>query len=408
MATALTSPLPRVILPARMVMAVPIGLLALSGFAVGAGMRLLDPLLPQVADSLGVTVAKASAVIAGFMLPYGLGQVVLGPLGDRLGKLRVACVAVVLYGLCSVACMSAGTLTALVVWRAASGLFAGAVNPLMMAYLGDAVPYEERQATLSRFLTGMVMAQMLAGPISGVIGQHAGWRMSFLVLGVMAVVVGAALAIRLGARVWRSGEEAGSRVPGLTAYMSLLHRSAGRWLLLSAFFDGLCLFGAAFPYVGAFLIQEFGLTVSSAGLVIAGFGVGSFLYTRFARRLVRRLGEGGLMLLGGLGLAAGLAGLALSPNWIVAAGLQIHLGLMFYMFHGVLQARATEVMPDARGSAVSAFALALFLGQTVGSLAFGALLAFIGYRAGFAAAAMGVLVLAVWSRVGLGRLPRPE
>jgi hypothetical protein len=44
---------------------------------------------------------------------------------------------------------------------------------------------------------------------------------------------------------------------------------------------------------------------------------------------------------------------------------------MFCMFHGVLQARATKAMPDARGNAISAFALALLLGQSAGSLASG-------------------------------------
>ena len=172
----------------------------------------------------------------------------------------------------------------------------------------------------------------------------------------------------------------------------------GRWLLISAFFDGLCLFGGAFPYVGAFLIQEFGLTTAAAGLLVAGFGVGSFVYTRFARLLVRRLGEARLLLLGGIGLGAGVAALAWAPTWPVVAALQIFVGLMFYMFHGVLQARATEALPEARGSAVSAFALALFVGQSAGSLAFGGLLAMVGYRASFAAAGGLMLAAALWSR----------
>src|ERR1039458_1378097 len=73
---------------ARAAAPIPIFVLALSGFGWGPGAGLLAPLLPQIADSFGVTVAAASAVIAAFLLPYGLGQVVLGPLGDRLGKLR--------------------------------------------------------------------------------------------------------------------------------------------------------------------------------------------------------------------------------------------------------------------------------------------------------------------------------
>jgi hypothetical protein len=69
--------------PTRAAAPIPIFVLALGGFASGSGARLLDPLLPQIADSFGVTVAAASAVIAAFVLPYGLGQVILGPLGDR-------------------------------------------------------------------------------------------------------------------------------------------------------------------------------------------------------------------------------------------------------------------------------------------------------------------------------------
>jgi predicted MFS family arabinose efflux permease len=381
---------------------IPIGVLALAGFASGSGMRLLDPLLPLVADSLHVTVASASVLIASFMLPYGLGQAVLGPLGDRLGKLRVVCVAVMLYGVFVAACAAASGLTALVLLRAASGLFAGAVIPLMMAYLGDVVPYNERQATLGRFLTGMVMAQMLTGPISGLIGERAGWRMSFVALGLCSIAVGGTLTARFGRRIWQASRTPNpTAVPGPTAYLRLLKRPAGRWLLISAFFDGVCLFGGAFPYVGAFLIEEFGLNAATTGLIVAGFGVGSFLYTRFARRLVRRFGEGGLLLMGGAGVTAGLAGLALAPSWPVATAMQILMGLMFYMFHGVLQARATEALPEARGAAVSAFALALFLGQGIGALVFGALLATGGYRHGFMAAAAAMLILTIWCRLRL-------
>jgi predicted MFS family arabinose efflux permease len=390
---------------ARAAAPIPIFVLALGGFASGSGARLLDPLLPQIADSFGVTVAAASAVIAAFLMAYGLGQMVLGPLGDRLGKLRVVAVALTLYGACVMACAAASGLTALVLLRAASGLFAGAAIPLMMAYLGDVVPYAERQATLGRFLTGMVMAQMLTGPIAGVIGERAGWRSAFVVLGVLSIAIGLTLASWLGPRLWRGAETSGETVPGPTAYLSLLSRPVGRWLLISAFFDGLCLFGGAFAYVGSFLIQTFSLSTGVAGVLVAGFGLGAFIYTRFARHLVRHLGERRLLLLGGTGLAAGVASLAWAPTWQVVAALQVFLGLMFYMFHGVLQARATEAMPEARGSAVSAFALALFLGQTAGSLAFGGLLAIVGYRGGFAAAGTLMLAAAIWSWRGLAPAP---
>jgi predicted MFS family arabinose efflux permease len=98
--------------------------------------------------------------------------------------------------------------------------------------------------------------------------------------------------------------------------------------------------------------------------------------------------------------------LALAPNWQIATATQIAMGLTFYMFHGVLQARATEALPEARGAAVSAFALALFLGQGIGALAFGALLATGGYRHGFMAAAVAMLALTIWCRLRLAVQPQ--
>jgi hypothetical protein len=70
----------------------------------------------------------------------------------------------------------------------------------------------------------------------------------------------------------------------------------------------LCLFSGAFPYLGAFVIQEPGLSLGAAGLLVARLGLGSFAYTRAARHPVRHLGGRRLLLLGGTGLAASVAG----------------------------------------------------------------------------------------------------
>jgi predicted MFS family arabinose efflux permease len=369
--------------------------MAFGGFATGTGMRLLDPILPLVATAFGTTVSAAAILIAAFMLPYGAGQIGFGPLGDRLGKLRVATVALMLYGAITMASALAQGMDELALMRAAAGLAAGAVIPLMMAQIGDSVPYADRQAAIGRFLTGMVFAQLLAGPLSGVLGEHFGWRASFLAAGGIALTAGLVLAARGTLRKLPPQPNAGGIFSG---FGKLLRAAPGRRLLTIAFLDGALLFGGALPFVASFLIERFGLSAGEAGLVMAGFGVGAFLYTRLARRLVGRFGERGLLGLGGA-LLAGLIGLiAVAWAWWVVLAAQLCIGLAFFMFHGVLQARATEALPEARGTAVSAFAMALFFGQTVGALVFGALIGVADYRVAFAVAAVGVGVLAWWAR----------
>lgn len=371
----------------------PLGWMAFGGFASGVGMRLLDPLLPMIALGFGTTVSAAAILVAAFMLPYGVGQIATGPLGDRMGKLRVASGALVLYGLVTMASALAQGLTELTWARALAGLAAGAVIPLLMAQIGDSVPYAERQAAIGRFLTGMVFAQLLAGPLSGVLGEHFGWRASFLAAGGIALTAGVALAWKGAAAPARP-----SSGGAFAGYGKLLAAPAGRRLLALAALDGALLFGGAFPFVASFLIERFGLSAGEAGLVMAGFGVGAFAYTRLARRLVRRFGEQGLLGLGGAALAGLLALMALAWAWWVVLLAQLCIGLAFFMFHGVLQARATEALPEARGTAVSAFAMALFLGQTLGALVFAGVIAWADYRVAFFVSAAGVAGLAWWAR----------
>jgi predicted MFS family arabinose efflux permease len=380
--------------------AIPIALFALAGFATGSGMRMLDPLLPLIAAAFGVGVSQATVVVAGFVLPYGLVQLVAGPLGDRMGKVRIACFALLLYGIGLVASAFATGLPMLVVLRAWCGCFAGAVIPLLMAHIADSVPYADRQVAISRFLTGMVMAQLISGPVSGVVAEYAGWQAPFLLYGLLALAVAGVLGWRLGSSLWRRPAET-ARGRGMAAYLDLLNRPSGRWMMGIAFLDGFWLFGGAFPFVGSFLIEGFGRNAAQAGLIVAGFGLGAFGYTRLARPLLARFGEKGLLTVGGVAVAVALGVLAVAPAWGVVAVVQVALGLAFYMFHGVLQTQATEALPEARGTAVGAFALALFLGQAAGSLAFGLGLAFIGYRGAFAVAACGTLALALWTRRGV-------
>jgi predicted MFS family arabinose efflux permease len=378
-------------------------LLALAGFASGAGMRVLDPVLPLIAADFGVSVSAAASMIAGFSLAYGAGQLVTGPLGDRWGKLRVACLALLVFGVGIATCAAAWDLVSMVALRTVTGLVAGAIIPLAIAWIGDAVPYEDRQATIGKFLTGMVMAQLLAGPVSGAIAEFAGWRVSFLVLALLALGTGSAFALRIGPAGWRAGPSPGARGLGLGKYMELLKKPAGRRLMVAGFVDGFALFGGAFPFVGAFLIQTFGLSAATAGLVVAGFGAGAFAYTRFAGRMVKAAGERGLVLIGGALLAAMLLTFALAPDWHLIVPAQLVCGFGFYMFHGVLQARATEALPDARATAVSAFAMALFLGQSVGALVFGTVLHAAGYGAVFTGAAAVTAALAAWVALTPGR-----
>ena len=126
------------------------------------------------------------------------------------------------------------------------------------------------------------------------------------------------------------------------------------------------------------LHRELGLTLSASGAIVALFGLGGMLYMAVARRLIPRLGERGLALTGVSVLATSVLVLALTPWWWLAIPASWMAGFGFFMFHNTMQTNATQMAASARGTGVSMFALALFMGQSVGVLVAAALLERIG------------------------------
>ena len=353
---------------------------------------MIDSLLHVIATDFAVSVPQVAIVVAAFTLPYGLSQLVLGPLGDRFGKLRVVLGGMLGCAVFNGACALAPDLPWLVLMRACAGAASAGLIPVCMAYIADAVPYAQRQVVLSRFLTGMVLAQTLAGPLGGVFGEYVGWRGVFLILAAFALVVAAALAARLGGLPDQRGE---GRVFRLDAYVALARHRTGRLVLLAAAVDGV-LFVGCFPFLAPYLHEAFGLSYAAVGLVLACFGLGAWGYTARAKPLLRHLGETGLVLAGGLLMAGAVVVAALSRRWELFFPVQLALGLGFFMLHSVLQARATEMLPDSRATAVTTFAFMLFLGQSVGALLAGFGIGLVGYRATFLALGGLILAATVW------------
>ena len=366
----------------------PITLLAAAGFLSSSGARVVDSLLDVIARDFHVGIPLVAIILAAFTLPYGLLQLVVGPVADRVGKARVLTGALVAYSLATAGCAFAPDLESLTVLRALSGGASAGLIPVCLAYIGDATAYHERQITLSRFLSGVVFAQILAGPIGGIFGQFISWR------GVFLVLAAAALALAFSV-LWHLRRYPPARVEAVPprSYAGLLSRRC-RGLLLLTTWDGVVFTGTV-PFIAPFLHERFGLSYALVGLVLACFGLGTLIYIRTAKRIIPLLGERGLVIYGGLVGAAGMAIVAVGGNVLVYVLAEILLGLGYFMLHSVLQARATEMLPGARSTATSGFAFMLFMGQAVGALACARGIELVGYRAVFAMDAAGMLLLGV-------------
>jgi predicted MFS family arabinose efflux permease len=114
-------------------------------------------------------------------------------------------------------------------------------------------------------------------------------------------------------------------------------------------------------------------------------------------RLRRRFGEERLLLIGGLLMAGGFLLALVLPDWRAMTVAVVALGAGFPIFHSTLQTRATELNPSARGTAISLFAFALFMGSGLGTLLLGGLLVLGGYPLILLASGLGLALLALLS-----------
>ncbi len=388
------SPSPSIAVPSQ---TRAIVLLAVAGFASQAMVRSADSLLPQIASDLHVTVGVASVVVSTYMLVHGSMQLFMGPIGDRVGKYTMcawmcagAAVAVALCGLTY-------SLTTLTLARMASGAFAAWIIPMGMAYVGDVVPYARRQEVLGRYLTGQISGQLFGQAIGGVLGDIFGWRGVFFVLAGILAIAALGLFRELAVNpLTRPPAPATSQPRGFWESNAVVLRNPwARLVLLAAFIEYGAMFGA-FAYIGADLRTRFGLSYATIGLIIATFGIGGLVYAGTVRRLVARFGQMGLASIGGLLIGACYVLLALAPAWWIAPIGVTVIGLGFYMLHNTLQTNATQMSPEARGTAVGLFSASLYIGQTAGVAMAAPVIDRAGVPPIYLAAAVVMPVLGLW------------
>lgn len=370
-------------------------LLSLAAFASAASLRATDTLLPLLAVEFSVTAGGAASVVTAFAVSYGMLQAIYGPLGDRYGKYLMVCAATFASALGTYACAVAPTLDTLILARFAAGATVGALIPLSMAWIGDVVAYDQRQALIARFLLGQILGTAFGQSVAGVLAEHYGWRAIFIVLAALYLIVGALLLLELRRNpITRrlAGDVTVTIFSGLARMAGLLAVPWVRIVVGTVFLEGMMMFGSM-AFIPAHLQQRFSLGPAVSGAMVGAYAIGGVAYALSAKHFVAGLGEPGLAAGGGLVLAAGYLALAFAPlAWVSVPGIVL-IGVGLYMLHNTLQVNATQMAPEARGSAVSLFALCLFTGQSVGVWLAGKVVDAYGTQLVFVAVALGLALL---------------
>lgn len=353
--------------------------LALAVFAGAASLRILDAVLPAIAQDLQTNLGTTGVIVSAYALSYGICQILYGPMGDRKGLLRVIVWAAAGSALAAAACAAAPSLHWLIVGRLAAGGVAAAIGPLALAWISSETVQAKRAVAVARMSSASIIGTTAGQVGGGLVGQAVGWRACFLVLA--ALFACAALALRgLTERTEREATSQATARSGPVALAGLLRLPAVRWVLFCVGVEGLGMY-VGLAYLSALLRQRLAVDTAGAGLLVAFFGVGGCAFVVVAHRLVNRWPEPARATVGGCLAGVGFLGVALATSAAAAAAALFVLGLGFFLLHNIFQVRATEMAPQATGAGVSLFAATFFVAQAVGAAIGGRLVDGLGAQA---------------------------
>ncbi len=348
-----------------------VGLLGLAGFVVMADNWVVSPILPAIAKDLGIDISSAGLLITAYMVPFGLLQLLYGPLADRYGKKQVVTWSMIAFTLATAACSLGLGLADLGLYRALTGAFAASVMPISLALIGDLFPVSERQGAIGSFMGLSFLGQGLSMAIGGVTAYFLSWRGVFVLYGLLSVIP--TLALIKAYRLLPSNKNPQAKFLAPHGRLLSDRRSLGTYLLV--FLEGVFIVGS-FSYLGAYIEHLYHFNYLYIGLIMTAFGLATVVGGRLTGRLAQVMGPRHLLTLGLLSATAADLLLAGLGGWLgsLLGGVAL-LGFGFIFTHSTLLTRATEFAQKARGSAMSLVAFCFMGGGGVGTALGGTLIA---------------------------------
>ncbi|WP_442930810.1 multidrug effflux MFS transporter [Micromonospora sp. NBC_00421] len=283
------------------------------GSLIAIGPLTIDmylPALPAIAADFATTSAAVQLTLTGTLAGLALGQLLIGPFSDAVGRRRPLIAGLTLHIVASALCVVAPTIAVLGGLRVVQGLGVAAATVVAMAVLRDLFSGTAFATLLSRLLLVMGAAPILAPTLGGGVLRWTDWRGVFVTLAVFGVLLVVVAVVGLPETLPVARRQRGGVWQTVGLYGTLLRDRTFVGLVLVA---GLAM-AALFAYVAgsSFVLQEgYGLDEQQFALAFGAGAVGLIGAAQYNVRLLRRYSPQRILVTSlSLGTLAGLALLA--------------------------------------------------------------------------------------------------
>lgn len=351
---------------------IPLALLALTlgAYAIGTTEFVIVGLIPTIAADLGVSLPSAGLLVSLYALGVAVGAPVLTALTGRVPRKTLLVALMVLFTLGNVIAWMAPSYGSLIVARVLTGLAHGVFFSIGSIIATSVVPKEKAASAIAIMFTGLTVALVTGVPLGTFIGQHLGWRATFLAVAALGVVALLGSLLFVPRNLQRSEPATFGQQLAVLAQPRLLLVYA----ITALGYGGTFL---SFTYLASILQDVTGFSPNAVSLVLLVYGVSVAVGNLWGGRLADRRGPvPALKLIFGL-LALVLFALTFTAHntWLVlltvlalgAVAFGNVPGLQVYV---VKQAQrfAPQAADVASGLNIAAFNVGIAMGASLGGL----------------------------------------
>ena len=363
--------------------------LALGGFTLGAAEFASMGLLPDIAQSYGITEVRAGGVISAYAMGAIVGAPLLTLLGASLSRRSLLLITIILVLIGNIATVLSSSFNHLFIARLISGIPHGTYFGVAGYVVATVVPLQERARAISRFMLGITLSIVIGTPLATFIGQIFGWRSAFIMVCMLAFLTFLMIIQFLPGN---PNEERSAPRVELRAMLDIQV-----WLTLGIAAIGFAGMFCIYSYLAPTLTNITKLTPHAVPLMLVVFGIGTVIGNLVGGRLCERFGFDSV----GIILVASAISMVIFPNAmqsVFSAVVGIFLIGCLMALSPALQVRLLDVASAAPSLAAAsnhaAFNIANAIGPWLGGMSIAAGLGWTS--TGYIGAIMAMLGLGIW------------
>jgi predicted MFS family arabinose efflux permease len=345
-------------------MAMSVVWLAVAAFAIGTEAFVIAGLLPVIASDLQISIAATGQLVTAYALTYAVGSPILAVTFNNLDRRTVMTLALCCFIAGNLLAVVAASFAMLLVSRMLMALGAGLCMPTALAVAVAIASPERRGRAIALVISGLTVATVLGVPLGTWIGNHYGWRATFILVAGLGAVALAGLLFGLPRGLPRNTATLAQR-------LAVARRSAVLHALSITAFWAMGGF-TVFTYL-AIPLRGLGLSPTEISLALLIFGVAAAIGNMLGGTLADRIGP---VPTATLGLVTMMMALTLQSITLKFAPPEyarpVFLSLIFlwgiggWTFYPGQVANLVQIEPHASMIALSLNASAMYLGFAMG------------------------------------------